>query len=205
MKTVLICGAGPTGLALALWLTKAGIPVRIIDAAEKSGTTSRATVVHARTLELYHQLGIEDGVINGGIEFKSGRLWVNGRQVARLSFGDGGLGVSPYPYTIIFPQDKHEAYLTQVLDSLGVEVERSTTLLSFEETDGGITTQLQRAGSAAESFEVAYLAGCDGAHSVVRHSIGAGFAGGTYEDMFYVADLNVAGPLANGENEYCVG
>ncbi len=199
MKTVLICGAGPTGLALALWLTKAGIPVRVIDAAAKPGTTSRATVVHARTLELYHQMGIERGVIESGIEFKSGRLWVNGSQVARLSFGEGGVGLSPYPYTIIFPQDKHEAYLEQVLLSLGVKVERSTTLLSFEETESGISAQIRPASGITETLEAAYLAGCDGAHSVVRHSIGTGFPGGSYQDLFYVADLRISGPLDNSE------
>ena len=49
---VLIAGAGPTGLVLALWLAKLGVRVRIVDKTEAPGTTSRALVLHARTLEL---------------------------------------------------------------------------------------------------------------------------------------------------------
>lgn len=197
--SVLICGAGPTGLVLAIWLTKAGVPVRIIDAADKPGTTSRATVVHARTLELYHQLGIERGVIERGIEFKSGNVWVRGKKVASIAFGDEGRSISPYPYTIIFPQDRHEALLIEELAKLNVQVERSTSLLSFEEHSASIIAQLRKPNGSLETCEAAYLAGCDGAHSAVRHGMVVSFPGGTYEDMFYVADLRINGPLANGE------
>jgi 2-polyprenyl-6-methoxyphenol hydroxylase-like FAD-dependent oxidoreductase len=57
--SVLIVGAGPTGLALAIWLAKANIAVRIIDKNAKAGEASRAMIVHARILEYYQQLGIE--------------------------------------------------------------------------------------------------------------------------------------------------
>jgi 2-polyprenyl-6-methoxyphenol hydroxylase-like FAD-dependent oxidoreductase len=78
---VLIVGAGPTGLTLALWLTKAGIPIRIIDKTEKPGTTSRAMVLHARNLEFYHQLGIDQIAITGGLEMKTINLWIRGKHV----------------------------------------------------------------------------------------------------------------------------
>ena len=57
---VLIIGAGPTGLVLALWLAKLGVTVRIIDKTAAPGTTSRALAVQARTLELYRQLDLTD-------------------------------------------------------------------------------------------------------------------------------------------------
>ena len=60
---VLIVGAGPTGLVLALWLTKLGVRVRIVDKTAEPGTTSRALAVQARTLELYRQLDLADAVI----------------------------------------------------------------------------------------------------------------------------------------------
>ena len=63
---VLIIGAGPTGLILALWLTKLGVKVRIIDQTAQSGTTSRALAVQARTLELYRQLDLADAVLARG-------------------------------------------------------------------------------------------------------------------------------------------
>jgi len=60
---VLIVGAGPTGLALALWLTRLGVRVRIVDKTREPGTTSRALVIHARTLELYSQIGLADAMV----------------------------------------------------------------------------------------------------------------------------------------------
>src|SRR6059058_5600034 len=63
---VLIAGAGPTGLVLALWLTRCGVRVRIIDKTPEPGTTSRAIGVQARTLELYRQIGLADDVVARG-------------------------------------------------------------------------------------------------------------------------------------------
>ena len=63
---VLIIGAGPTGLVLALWLSKLGIRVRIVDKTSAPGTTSRALAVQARTLELYRQLGLADAIVHKG-------------------------------------------------------------------------------------------------------------------------------------------
>ena len=72
---VLIAGAGPTGLVLALWLTRLGVRVRIVDKTAQPGTTSRALAVQARTLELYHQVGFDDAVVAGWRETsKGGRL-----------------------------------------------------------------------------------------------------------------------------------
>ena len=83
---VLIAGAGPTGLVLALWLTKQGVPVRIVDLAAEAGTTSRALAVHARTLELYRQLDLTDAVVARGHRTAAARLWVGGEQKASVSF-----------------------------------------------------------------------------------------------------------------------
>ena len=73
---VLIIGAGPTGLILALWLTKLGVKVRIVDRTAESGTTSRALAVQARTLELYRQLDLADAVVARGHEVPAINLWV---------------------------------------------------------------------------------------------------------------------------------
>src|SRR5690242_11531221 len=89
---VLIVGAGPTGLVLALWLTRLGVPVRIIDKTAEAGTTSRALAVAARTLELYHQVGIADAVIAGGVKVECGNLWVSGGRIARIWLRNLGAG-----------------------------------------------------------------------------------------------------------------
>src|SRR3982074_2132345 len=102
---VLIIGAGPTGLVLALWLTKLGVKVRIIDKTSEPGTTSRALAVQARTLELYHQVGICDAVIAGGVKVRSLNLWVKGRRAGRVPLERTGEGITPYAFALVFPQD----------------------------------------------------------------------------------------------------
>src|SRR5256712_4903378 len=103
---VLIVGAGPTGLVLALWLTRFGVRVRIVDKTAEPGTTSRALAVQARTLELYRQIGLADAVVARGRKMAAVNLWAAGREVARAVFGDMGAGISPFPYALIFPQDE---------------------------------------------------------------------------------------------------
>src|SRR3954466_10759971 len=105
---VLIAGAGPPGLVLALWLTKLGVKVRIIDRTAEPGTTSRALAVQARTLEFYHQMGLDEAVIAGGVKVEHINFWVNGRRAARAPLQAIGEGLSPYAFALIFPQDAHE-------------------------------------------------------------------------------------------------
>src|SRR5215472_11858645 len=132
---VLIIGAGPTGLVLALWLTHWGVRVRIIDKTAEPGTTSRALAVQARTLELYDQLGLADAVVKRSRAALAANLWVTGRRRAHLAFGNMGAGISPYPYPIIYPQDEHERLLMDHLSKRGVQVERPAELLHFEMGD----------------------------------------------------------------------
>src|SRR4051812_26780663 len=121
---VLIVGAGPTGLVLAIWLTRLGIRVRIIDKVAEPGTTSRALVVHARTLEFYRQIGLAECVVRNGHEFIAANLWAGGRKVGHVEFGALGQGLSPFPYMLIYPQDEHEQLLIERLKQSGTEVER---------------------------------------------------------------------------------
>src|SRR5574342_790738 len=103
---VLIVGAGPTGLVLTLWLTRLGLRVRIVDKTAEPGTTTRALVVQARTLEFYHQLDLADAVLERGRKMTAANLWVARKKAARVSFGDMGEGLSPFPFALIFSQDE---------------------------------------------------------------------------------------------------
>ncbi len=197
-KDVLIVGAGPTGLVLALWLTRQNVRVRIIDRTDGPGTTSRAMAVQARTLELYRQLDIADSVVAAGHRDPAINMWAGGKKRAHLEFRDVGSDLTPYPFVLVFPQDLHERLLVARLQELGVTVDRQTELVSFEDKGDHIVAQLNGPGGAEES-EARFIVGCDGASSTVRHAIGAGFPGGTYSKTFYVADVNISGPAANGE------
>lgn len=196
---VLIVGAGPTGLVLALFLQRLGVRFRIIDKAATPGETSRALVVHARTLEFYDQIGLAEAVIEHGVKVGAVGMWAGGKVRARAPFGDIGKGLSPYPYALVFPQDEHERLLIDRLVELGVEVERPVSLASFQETSDGVVARFVSDEGAEEQIEARFIAGCDGARSRVREVFGGGFPGGTYSRMFYVADVEASGPIVNGD------
>ncbi len=196
---VLIIGAGPTGLVLALWLTKQGVRVRIVDKTAEPGTTSRALAVQARTLELYRQLDLTEAVIAKGHQVPAVNLWVKGERAARIGFESVGSGLTPYPFLHIFPQDQHEQLLIERLNALGVAVERQTELIGFTDEKDHITARLRGPDRQQVDCEAQYIAGCDGARSIVRETIGTGFPGGTYRQIFYVADVKASGSAVNGE------
>jgi 2-polyprenyl-6-methoxyphenol hydroxylase-like FAD-dependent oxidoreductase len=176
-----------------------GVRVRIVDKTAEPGTTSRALAVQARTLELYDQIGLADQVIERGVKGVAANLWVAGKKRGHVVFGDLGKGISPFPYAIIFPQDEHERLLIDRLSESGVEVERRTELVGFQDSGDRVVAQLKRADGALEACEAAYIAGCDGAHSVVREALQIGFPGGAYTHLFYIADVQANGPTMNGE------
>jgi 2-polyprenyl-6-methoxyphenol hydroxylase-like FAD-dependent oxidoreductase len=196
---VLIVGAGPTGLVLALWLRRQGVGVRIIDKTSEPGTTSRALAVQARTLELYEQLDLAKSVVAKGHRVPAVNMWVEGRPAARVSLEDIGSGLTPYPFLHIFPQDQHERLLIERLAQLGLEVERETELLNFNDRADSILARLRGPDGNEHDCEVRYIVGCDGARSRVRDAVGSGFPGGTYRQLFYVADVDAAGAAVNGE------
>jgi 2-polyprenyl-6-methoxyphenol hydroxylase-like FAD-dependent oxidoreductase len=195
---VLIAGAGPTGLALAVWLTRLGVKLRIVDKASTAGTTSRALAVQARTLEFYRQVGLAEAVVERGRKVGAMNLWVGGEVVTSVNLHDIGLGLGPFDYMFIFPQDEHEALLEGVLAKLGVKVERDTELMGFTDDGDCIRAVLQDRDGVQEMCEARYLAGCDGARSKVRETLDTGFPGGTYSQLFYVADVEASGPPVDG-------
>jgi 2-polyprenyl-6-methoxyphenol hydroxylase-like FAD-dependent oxidoreductase len=196
---VLVVGAGPTGLVLALWLTKLGVKVRILDKTAAPGTTSRALAVHARTLELYRQLDLADAIIERGHKVPAVRLWVKGEPQARVDFEEIGSDLTPYSFLQIFPQDEHERLLIASLEKLGGSVERQTELVSYRDEGARIAARIRRPDGQEELCEADYIAGCDGVHSIVRETMDTGFPGGTYRHLFYVADVQAHGPTMDGE------
>jgi 2-polyprenyl-6-methoxyphenol hydroxylase-like FAD-dependent oxidoreductase len=195
---VLIVGAGPTGLVLALFLTHRGIKVRIIDRTAEAGTTSRALAVQARTLEFYRTVGLADAVVKAGHKTSQMNLWVNGRKAAHVDLQAIGEGLGPYDFMFVFPQDEHERLLIGALETLGVTVERSTELMGFTDDGGEVRAVLKSPDGVEEMCECLYLAGCDGARSKVREVMGTGFPGGTYSQLFYVADVQASGEAIDG-------
>jgi len=195
-EEILIVGAGPTGLVLALWLAKLGVRARIVDKAPRGGTTSRAVGVQARTLELYRQIGLADALVAAGVKVDHVNLWTKGEKRGQIDLR-AGTELSPYPYVLMYPQDEHEKLLAARLAELGIQIEHG---VEVAEIDSSVPAAvLRHPDGTIERVELRFIVGCDGAHSVVRHALGIEFPGGTYSHLFYVADAAVHGPVANGE------
>jgi 2-polyprenyl-6-methoxyphenol hydroxylase-like FAD-dependent oxidoreductase len=196
---VLIAGAGPTGLVMALCLTRLGVKVQIIDRAAGPGANSRALAVQARTLELYRQLDLSDAVAARGAHAQAVSYWLAGERRARVPLGALGEGLTPYPYVLSFPQDEHERLLVERLEALGGRVQWHTELLDLSDRGSHVTAHVRGPRGDESPCEVAYIVGCDGAHSKVREATGIPLHGGTYPKQFYVADVRASGPAINGE------
>lgn len=198
---VLIIGAGPSGLVTALWLATHGISIRIIDKAKADVSTSRALAIQARTLELYRQLDIAEEVVANGHKVRATNIWSEGTYRGHIPIGDIGTGLTPYPFIHIFSQDQHERLLENRLASFGVHVERGLEFIGFTENDSSITARLKSTDheNDIETCEAAFIVGCDGPHSTVRHAAGIDYDGATYSHTFFVADIEGAGPTFNGE------
>lgn len=204
---VLITGAGPSGLVLAISLASQGVKVRITDKAPATASTSRALLIHARTLELYRQLGLGDGIAARSHKLGTTNIWTAEGHRASIPFGSMGKDLSPYPYLCIFPQDFHERMLEERLNALGVQVERNCELVGFAQDDQVVTAQIRDNNSPSKdllAYEAHFIVGCDGAHSAVRNACGIEYEGGTYSRPFFVADIEGSGPTLNGDAHVCL-
>jgi 2-polyprenyl-6-methoxyphenol hydroxylase-like FAD-dependent oxidoreductase len=186
---VLVVGAGPTGLVLALSLMQHGVRPRIIDKNSGPAQQSRAMAVHARTLEFYRQLGFAQEVVDAGIKVEQVRIRENNHDPEVFKFGDLGSGISPYPFVLSYPQDDHERLLNAKLAAAGLSVQWGVDLAHCEQSDGAVHATLLRADGSTEEGTYRYLCGCDGGHSRVREDLGIAFQGGTYAKRFFVADV----------------
>lgn len=153
-------------------------------------------VVQARTLEFYGQFGFAEDVIKQGVIAESAHIReggddVSAHEVTSFSFRDLGDGISPYPFALAYPQDDHERILVAKLEEAGFNVGWQSKLIGFTEDRDGIRAAISCSGREEEA-RVEYICGCDGAHSRVRETLNIGFPGGTYEQLFYVADVRVA-------------
>jgi 2-polyprenyl-6-methoxyphenol hydroxylase-like FAD-dependent oxidoreductase len=200
---VLVVGAGPTGLVLALLLAAMGERPRVIDRALGISPFSRAIAIHARTLEIYRQLGIDGAVMEAGLLSPAIALRRGGADIARLDLAQLGDGRTAYPHILFLSQDRHEALLLKALARRGVTVERRTCLEGIRQDGDGVHARWA-APSGPGGGRFAYAVGCDGASSTVRQLLGIPFDGTTSPHRFFVADVESAGP-APASMAMCLG
>jgi 2-polyprenyl-6-methoxyphenol hydroxylase-like FAD-dependent oxidoreductase len=191
---VLIAGGGPTGLMAALELKRFGIAVRIVDEAEGPATTSRAMGIQARTLEEMELRGLADEFVRLGNRANGGDIYGQGKRLARIDFA--GIA-SRYNYLLFLSQTETERILREALKAEGAAVEWGVKMAAFAQNPTGVTATLEHADGQIEELKVAYMVDAEGAHSVVRSSLGLDFKGSTFKQSYVLGDVHIDSTLVN--------
>jgi 2-polyprenyl-6-methoxyphenol hydroxylase-like FAD-dependent oxidoreductase len=194
--TVLVVGSGPTGLTLAYELTRRGVPVRIIEKQAEFTTASRGKAgVQPRTLEIFDDFGIIDKMLEVGTNRLPFRRLLRDRIISEVVPYEKNdpRPDAPYLRMLYIRQNDVEEVLRGLLSEAGCEIERSTTLTGFTQTDTSVVATLD-GPSGTERAEFGFLVGCDGGGSTVRKQLGLEFRGFTDETQWlYVGDVEVDG------------
>jgi 2-polyprenyl-6-methoxyphenol hydroxylase-like FAD-dependent oxidoreductase len=181
---VLIVGAGPVGLTLAASMAAAGVPAVLADKQPAGANTSRACVVHSRTLEVLRELKVTEELVSQGLIVPRFTVRDRDRVLMTIDFDDLP---TDYRYTLMIPQDSTERVLLDRLHSLGGHVYRPYELTSLVQDGDGVTGTM----ASGETIRASYAVGADGMHSVVRQHTGIGFTGDTYAQSFVLADVHM--------------
>ena len=192
---VVIVGAGPTGLALGAELKRLEISSLILDRLEAGANTSRAAVVHARTLEVLEPLGVTPELIQEGIIVPIFRVRDRNRILTSISFAELN---TKYPFTLMCPQNRTEMILLQRLQSLGGAVQRPCDVVAVRPGEQDVQVQF-KSGAELKTVLTKWVVGCDGMHSLVREQASIPFIGGDYEESFVLADVEMDWPLDREE------
>jgi 2-polyprenyl-6-methoxyphenol hydroxylase-like FAD-dependent oxidoreductase len=194
---ILITGAGPVGMTMACELARYGVPVRIIDKGPSRTDKSKALVIWSRTLELLDRGGGAAPFVDAGFKADSVNIIAGDKVIGRVSMESAQ---SPYPYGLMLPQSETERLLEERLAGLGVSVERQVELISFKNNAESVEALLRHSDGREETVQANWLLGCDGAHSAVRHGLGATFTGETLNSDWMLADVHMTGyPFPDSE------
>ncbi len=194
---ILIVGAGPTGLTLAHELLRHGIKPRLIEKTPTPSPNTKALGVMARTLELLALSGITHQMLAQGVKVPIFSVFSQGRQLARFDFASGI--ESPYPFILMIPQHTTEAILTEHLVRKTGTIERGIELVSLSQRANGVEAVLRHSDGSEERTWTSFLIGCDGAHSTVRHLLGAPFVGTTVAQSFTTGNVCMHGDLPDDQ------
>jgi 2-polyprenyl-6-methoxyphenol hydroxylase-like FAD-dependent oxidoreductase len=190
-SSVLIVGAGPTGLTLALTLQRHGVVARVIDKLDRPDELSKALAVWPASLEVLAGLGMHDAFARAGAPLAAVTFGDGAKKLAHVDMGEGV--DSAYPQPILLPQSKTERILSDQYLGAGGTIERGVELISLDEDSEGISATLRHPDRYEETIRVAWLVGADGARSTVRHLLGIDFEGYTEPDLFLLGDIRIEG------------
>jgi pentachlorophenol monooxygenase len=184
---VLIAGAGPVGLTAAIELKRRGVDCFVVDPLPQPPQYAKAVGVQPRTLEVFENMGVLRAVLDASIEMKGQCVYVNGEPVTRL---DLSLPAHiPFQF-ICIPQYETERILREELAVRGGSIERGWGLTGFAQDGDGVTATIS-SGTDERTVRAQYLVGADGAHSVVRKTLGLTFEGAAFEEQYMLGDVEV--------------
>jgi 2-polyprenyl-6-methoxyphenol hydroxylase-like FAD-dependent oxidoreductase len=184
---ILIVGAGPVGLTLAIDLARRGVPIRIIDKLPAPTTESRAIVIHARTLDQLELIGVNEPLLAAGLQSTGVELHAGRKRLAYIPF-DGV--ASRHPYSLTIAQPETERVLAERLAQLGVSVERGVTFVGLEQHADEVRATLERTDGTRQTIAPSWVVGTDGARGQVRGETGQKLDGVFEGENFLLADLD---------------
>jgi 2-polyprenyl-6-methoxyphenol hydroxylase-like FAD-dependent oxidoreductase len=190
-NTVLIVGAGPTGLTLANLLARLKVPFVLIDKKSGPSPDSKAFAIHARSLEIFHQIGVADEAVSSGNTDNTVHWIVKGKEIVKINITEILPGETMFPFVLVLPQNVTEKLLIDSLSSKGQKVHWNHELLSFTEKGGHINARIKTDEASEILMTFSYIVGCDGAGSSVREDGEFEFKGKSLPDTFYLADCEL--------------
>ena len=199
---VMVVGAGPVGLFLAGELIGHGARVRVIDSAAGPTTLSKAVGVHARTMEIFQDIGVADKALAEGLKMHGANVYSEGKRIAHLVMDELD---SPFPFVLTLEQSRTERILQDRLTDLGGAVERNTTMTGFAQDEDGVTVTFTTADGATATQRARWLVGTDGAHSTTRHTLGLDFEGDALPQNMLLADVRLAWNYPDDELTVSIG
>ncbi|HET6294947.1 MAG TPA: FAD-dependent oxidoreductase [Kribbella sp.] len=189
---VLVVGAGPVGLAVAVSLAGHGHDVTVVDKQAAGANTSRAAVVHARTLELLERIGVADRLAALGIQAEQFTIRDGDRELIPVRFDRLP---TKYPYTLMVPQNVTEQVLLDRLEELGGSVHRPYVATAVTQSATGAEVTLD----SGDVISARYVVAADGMHSTIRDLAGLGYSGESLQLNFSLADVRVDRGLTQEE------
>jgi 2-polyprenyl-6-methoxyphenol hydroxylase-like FAD-dependent oxidoreductase len=196
---VLISGAGPAGLMMACQLALHGISFRIIDKKASPEFHSGALVVHARTLEIFEQIGLAEKAIQNGIAVRTINIRFKNKRSLKADFSRIGRDLTRFPFILLHEQRHTEHLLKEFLDSRGHTVESNTELLTFSQGNDLVAAKIRKPDGSTELIESLFLIGADGHDSSVRSRLNIPFPGKTHRSRLFVSDCTARVPMPRRE------
>ncbi len=203
---VLIVGAGPTGLIMACHLLRYGVKFRILDKQQDRAHESRAFAIQAKSMEIFQNLGVVDEFLKLARSNVDFAFFINGKKQIEIKFKHFKHQDTPFPSVYFLPQTETERILIEFLEKKGIYIERQKELITFTQDIKCVQATIKdNIVGSIEKINCAYIIGCDGAHSSIRHTLHFTFEGNAYPQIFNLVDASIEWPYSRNKFLFFLG